>query len=74
MPSKSTLVKATDLRLFMFIAWKLSIGWLSGLQVVIILPLYHVDGELNVSGLLTKKHDLPVKELSIGSDWQGGLD
>ena len=36
------------------------------------LPLYHVDGELNLSDLLTKKHDLTVKDLSTGSNWQAG--
>ena len=29
------------------------------------LPLYLVDGELNLSDLLTKKHDLTIKDLSI---------
>ena len=37
------------------------------------LPLYHVDGELNLSDLLTKKHDLTVEDLSTGSNWQAGL-
>ena len=36
------------------------------------LPIYHVDGELNVSDLLSKKHDLTVQDLSAGSDWQTG--
>ena len=30
------------------------------------LPIYHVDGELNLSDLLTKKHDLTVEDLSTG--------
>ena len=32
------------------------------------LPLYHVDGELNSSDLLKKKHDLTVENLSTGSN------
>ena len=36
------------------------------------LPLYHVDRELNLSDLLTKKHDLTVEDLSTGSNWQSG--
>ena len=37
------------------------------------LPLYHEDGELNLSDLLTKKHDLTVEDLFTGSNWQTGL-
>ena len=37
------------------------------------LPIYHVDGNLNLSDLLTKKHDLTVEDLSTGSNWQTGL-
>ena len=36
------------------------------------LPLYHVDGELNLSDLMTKKHELTVEDLSTGSNWQSG--
>ena len=31
-----------------------------------------MDGELNFSDLLTKKHDLTVEDLSTGSNWQAG--
>ena len=31
-----------------------------------------MDGELNFSDLLTKKHDLSVEDLSTGSNWQSG--
>ena len=34
------------------------------------LPIYLVDGELNPSDLLTKNHELTVKDLLTGSDWQ----
>ena len=37
------------------------------------LPIYHVDRALNLSDLLTKKHDLTVEDLSTGSNWQTGL-
>ena len=36
------------------------------------LPLYHVDRELNLSDLLTKKHNLTIEDLSTGSNWQAG--
>ena len=45
------------------------IEWTTGRDY---LPLYHVDGELNLSDLLTKKHDLTVEDLSTGSNWQSG--
>ena len=34
------------------------------------LPIYHVNGELNPADLLTKKHELTVRDLSTGSNWQ----
>ena len=43
------------------------IEWTTGREY---LPLYHVDRELNLSDLLTKKHDLTIEDLSIGSIWQ----
>ena len=46
------------------------IEWTTGRNY---LPLYHVDGELNLTDLLTKKHDLTVEDLSTGSNWQAGL-
>ena len=45
------------------------IEWTTGCKY---LPLYYVDGELNLSDLLTKKHDLTIEDLSIGSTWQTG--
>ena len=36
------------------------------------LLLYHVDGEINLSDFLTKKHDLTIEDLSIGSVCQTG--
>ena len=41
------------------------IEWTTG---CVYLPLYYVDGELNLSDLLTKKHDLTVEDLSTGSN------
>ena len=46
------------------------IEWTTGRDY---LPLYHMDGELNLSDLLMKKHDLMVEDLSTGSNWQAGL-
>ena len=37
-------------------------------------PLFHIDGALNLADLLTKKHDLKVKDVSKGSDWIEGLN
>ena len=45
------------------------IEWTTGCDY---LPLYHVDGELNLPDLLTKKHNLTGEELSTGSNWQSG--
>ena len=36
------------------------------------LPLYHVDGEMNIADLLTKEHSITVKDVSEGSLWQTG--
>ena len=58
------------LRLFVFSrveTIRRMIEWTTGREY---LPLYHVDGELNLSDLLTKKHDLTIEGLSIGSIWQ----
>ena len=38
------------------------------------LPLYHVEGELNVADLLTKGHPITVRDVSAGSFWQTGQD
>ena len=45
------------------------IEWTKGCDYLL---LYHVDGELNLSDLLTKKHDLTIEDLSTGSNWQAG--
>ena len=37
------------------------------------LPLYHIDGKLNIADLLTKHHDISPKDLGIGTPWQDGL-
>ena len=36
------------------------------------LPLYHVDGEMNIADLLTKEHYIKVEDVSEGSLWQTG--
>ena len=36
------------------------------------LPLFHIDGELNIADLLTKPHDLKPMDLSKDSEWQNG--
>ena len=54
------------LRLFVFYrveTIRILIEWTTGRDY---LPLYHVDGELNLSDLLTKKHDLLFDDLSTG--------
>ena len=58
------------LRLFVFSrveTIRRMIEWTTGHEY---LPLYHVDGELNLADLLTKKHDLTIEDLSIESMWQ----
>ena len=46
------------------------IEWGTGEEEI---PLYHIDGTLNVADLLTKKHEISVEKVSIGSVWQDGL-
>ncbi len=36
------------------------------------IPLFHIDGKLNLADLLTKPHELSVEDLGIGSIWQHG--
>ena len=36
-------------------------------------PLWHIDGSLNLADLLTKKHDIRVEHVSMGSEWIEGL-
>ena len=60
------------LRLFVFSpveTIRRMIEWTTGRDYLL---LYHVDGDLNLSDLLTKKHDLTIEDLSIGSNWQAG--
>ena len=60
------------LRLFVFSrveTIRRMIEWTTGRDY---LPLYHGDGELNLSDLLTKKHDLTIEDLSTGSNCQTG--
>ena len=33
-------------------------------------PLFHIDGTANIADLLTKPHEISMKDLSIGSTWQ----
>ena len=58
------------LRLFVFSrveTIRSMIEWTTGRDY---LPLYHEDGDLNLSDLLTKKHDLTIEDLSTGSNWK----
>ena len=36
------------------------------------IPFIHIEGISNIADLLTKKHDLTVEQVSIGSTWQEG--
>ena len=36
-------------------------------------PLFHIDGKLNLADLLTKKHELSVESVTLNSEWQNGL-
>ena len=36
------------------------------------IPLFHIDGKINIADILTKPHELNMKDLSIGSTWQEG--
>ena len=47
------------------------IEWTTGCDY---LPLYHIDGDLNLSELLTKKHDLTIEDLPTGSNLQLGTE
>ena len=38
------------------------------------LPLYHIDGKLNVADLITKRHNIMPKDLNDESLWQKGYD
>ena len=46
------------------------IEWTTGRDY---LPIYHMDGTMNLADLLIKKNDLSVDNLSTGTDWQTGL-
>ena len=37
------------------------------------IPLYHIDGKLNLADLLTKHHELVVDSVTLNSLWQDGL-
>ena len=37
------------------------------------IPLFHIDGSLNIADLLTKHHDISRTCIDIGSPWQVGL-
>ena len=45
--------------------------WTTGLKEI---PLYHIESELNLADLLTKKHNLQYQDVSTGSRWIEGLD
>ena len=37
------------------------------------LPLFHIDGKINIADLLTKPMDIQPNDLGIGSKWQEGM-
>ena len=37
------------------------------------IPLFHIEGTINIADRLTKKHEVSVLDASVGSDWQNGL-
>ena len=43
--------------------------WTTGEEEV---PLYHIDGSINLANLLTKEHAPTVQDVSTGSEWQAG--
>ena len=47
------------------------IEWTTGDKNI---PLYHIESEMNLADLLTKKHDLQYKDVSAGAPWIEGLD
>ena len=44
--------------------------WTTGKAEV---PLFHFDGKLHLSDLLTKHHEMSVEAVSLKSKWQTGL-
>ena len=36
-------------------------------------PLFHIDGRINLADLLTKQHELSVQAVTLNSEWQTGL-
>ena len=44
--------------------------WTTGAKEI---PLYHIESDLNLADLLTKKHPLQYKDVSAGSRWIEGM-
>ena len=44
--------------------------WTTGKTEV---PLFHINGKLNLADLLTKKHELSLESVTLNSVWQNGL-
>ena len=44
--------------------------WTTGAKEI---PLYHIESDLNLADLLTKKHPLQYKDVSAGSKWIEGM-
>ena len=44
--------------------------WTTGKTEV---PLYHIDGKLNLADCITKQHELSVQGVTFNSEWQIGL-
>ena len=44
--------------------------WTTGKTEV---PLFHIDGKLNLADLLSNQHNLSIKSVTLNSQWQNGL-
>ena len=47
------------------------IEWTTGTKDI---PMYHIESELNLADMLTKKHDLQYKDVSSRAPWIEGMD
>ena len=44
--------------------------WTTGKTEV---PMFHIDGRINLADLLTKQHELSVQVVTLNFEWQTGL-
>ena len=50
-----------------------SIKRVTGLDDTEPLPLFHIDGKLNIADLLTKPNKITPRDINLDSEWQNGL-